>query len=78
LLVKRSQTSLMGFNQKILWLYAHGLSTSDIQAQILGWYSVEVSPTLISNVTEVVMDEVRQWQKRPLEMLYPILYMDCL
>ena len=78
LLVKRGQTSLTGFNEKILWLYAHGLSTRDIQAQILDWYGVEVSPTLISNVTEAVMDEVRQWQNRPLEGLYPILYMDCL
>jgi putative transposase len=78
LLVKRGQTSLTGFNEKILWLYAHGLSTRDIQAQILDWYGVEVSPTLISNVTEAVMDEVRQWQNRPLETLYPILYMDCL
>lgn len=48
LLVKRGQTSLTGFNEKILWLYAHGLSTRDIQAQILDWYGVEVSPTLIS------------------------------
>lgn len=78
LLVKRGQRSLTGFNEKILWLYAHGLSTRDIQAQILDWYGVEVSPQLISNVTEAVMDEVRQWQNRPLEALYPILYMDCL
>lgn len=78
LLVKRYQTSLTGFNEKILWLYAHGLSTRDIQAQILDWYGVEVSPQLISNVTEAVMDEVRQWQNRPLESVYPILYMDCL
>jgi len=78
LLVKRGQTSLSGFNEKILWLYAHGLSTRDIQAQLLDWYGVEVSPQLISNVTEAVMDEVRQWQNRPLEELYPILYMDCL
>src|SRR5258708_38212190 len=67
LLVKRGQTSLTGFNEKILWLYAHGLSTRDIQAQILDWDGVEVSPTLISNVTEAVMDEVRQWQNRHLE-----------
>src|SRR5579883_491271 len=78
LLVKRGQRSLTGFTEKILWLYAHGLSTRDIQAQILDWYGVEVSPQLISNVTEAVMDEVRQWQNRPLEEVYPILYMDCL
>jgi putative transposase len=78
LLVKRGQTSLSGFHEKILWLYAHGLSTRDIQAQILDWYGVEVSPQLISNVTQTVMEEVRQWQNRPLEALYPILYMDCI
>lgn len=77
-LVKKYQTSLTGFNEKILWMYAHGFSTRDIQAQLLEWYGVEVSPTLISNVTEAVMEEVRQWQNRPLEELYPILYMDCL
>ena len=78
LLVKKYQTSLTGFNEKIVWLYAHGLSTRDIQAQIQEWYGVEVSPQLISNVTDAVMDEVRQWQNRPLESLYPIVYMDCL
>jgi len=78
LLVKKYQTSLTGFNEKILWMYAHGLSTRDIQAQLQEWYGVEVSPTLISNVTDAVMDEVRQWQNRPLESLYPIMYMDCL
>src|SRR5712664_839145 len=78
LLVKKYQTSLTGFNEKILWMYAHGFSTRDIQAQLLEWYGVEVSPTLISNVTEAVMDEVRQWQNRPLEVLYPIMYVDCL
>lgn len=78
LLVKKYQTSLTGFNEKILWMYAHGFSTRDIQGQMLEWYGVEVSPTLISNVTEAVMDEVRQWQNRPLETLYPIVYVDCL
>lgn len=76
--VKQYQTSLTGFNEKILWLYAHGLSTRDIGAQIQEWDGVEVSPQLISNVTEAVMNEVRQWQNRPLENLYPIVYMDCL
>jgi putative transposase len=78
LLVKKYQTSLTGFNEKILWLYTHGLSTRDIQAQLQEWYGIEVSPQLISNVTDAVMDEVRQWQNRPLESLYPIMYMDCL
>jgi putative transposase len=63
---------------KILALYARGMTTRDIQAQLQELYGVDVSPTLISNVTEAVMDEVRQWQSRPLEPVYPIIYVDCL
>ena len=77
-LVKKGQTRLEGFDDKILALYARGMTTRDIQAQLQELYGVEVSPTLISNVTEAVMDEVRQWQTRPLESVYPIVYVDCL
>src|SRR3989475_3489769 len=77
-LVKKGQTRLEGFDDKILALYARGMTTRDIQAQLQELYGVEVSPTLISNVTEAVMDEVRQWQTRPLEPVYPIVYVDCL
>jgi putative transposase len=77
-LVKKGQTRLEGFDDKILALYARGMTTRDIQAQVQELYGVDVSPTLISNVTEAVMDEVRQWQSRPLEPVYPIIYVDCL
>jgi len=77
-LVQKGQTRLEGFDDKIITLYARGMTTRDIQAQLQELYGVEVSPTLISNVTEAVMDEVRQWQARPLEALYPIVYFDCL
>jgi len=77
-LVHKGQTRLDGFDDKIIALYARGMTTRDIQAQLHELYGVEVSATLISNVTEAVMDEVRQWQARPLEALYPILYLDCL
>lgn len=77
-LVKKGQTRMVGFDDNILALYARGMTTRDIQAQLQELYGVEVSPTLISNVTEAVMDEVRQWQARPLEPLYPIVYVDCL
>jgi putative transposase len=77
-LIKKGQTRLEGFDEKILALYARGMTTRDIQAQLQELYGVEVSPTLISNVTEAVMDEVRQWQARPLEPVYPIVYVDCL
>jgi putative transposase len=77
-LVRKGQTRLEGFDDKILALYARGMTTRDIQAQLQELYGVEISPTLISNVTEAVMGEVRQWQARPLEPLYPIVYVDCL
>src|SRR5215469_2960308 len=77
-LVKKDQTRLEGFDEKILALYARGMTTRDIQAQLQELYGVEVSPALISNVTEAVMEEVRQWQTRPLEVVYPIVYLDCL
>lgn len=75
-LVQKGQTRLEGFDEKILSLYARGMTTRDIQAQLQELYGVEVSPTLISNVTEAVLDEVRQWQARPLESVYPIVYFD--
>jgi putative transposase len=77
-LVKKGQTRLEGFDEKILAMYARGMTTRDIQAQLQELYGVEVSPALISNVTEAVMEEVRQWQTRPLEAVYPIVYLDCL
>jgi putative transposase len=77
-LVPKGQTRLDGFDDKIIALYARGMTTRDIQAQLQELYGVEVSATLISNVTEAVMDEVRQWQARPLEAVYPIVYLDCL
>jgi putative transposase len=77
-LVQKHQTRLEGFEDKILTLYARGMTTRDIQAQVQDLYGVEVSPTFISNITEAVMDEVRQWQNRPLDQVYPIVYVDCL
>jgi putative transposase len=77
-LVQKGQTRLDGFDEKIIALYARGMTTRDIQAQLQELYGVEVSAALISNVTEAVMDEVRQWQARPLEAVYPIMYLDCL
>jgi putative transposase len=77
-LIQKHQTRLEGFEEKILALYARGMTTRDIQAQVQELYGVEVSPTFISNITEAVMDEVRQWQNRPLDSVYPIIYVDCL
>ncbi|MGI8962792.1 MAG: IS256 family transposase, partial [Bryobacteraceae bacterium] len=67
-----------GFDDKIISMYARGMSTRDIEAHLREIYGVEVSSTLISQVTEEVMDEVRVWQSRPLEPLYMIVYLDAL
>jgi len=77
-LIKKRQRRLEGFDDKVLALYSRGLSTRDIQGQLQELYGAEVSPTLISNVTNAVMDDVRAWQSRPLSAVYPILYFDAL
>jgi len=77
-LVKKRQRRLEGFDDKVLALYSRGLSTRGIQEQLEELYDVEVSPTLISNVTNAVMDDVRAWQSRPLSSVYPILYFDAI
>jgi putative transposase len=66
------------FDDKILGLYARGMSVSDIQSQLHEMYGVNVSTSLISTVTDAVMSEVKTWQSRPLEQVYPILYLDCI
>ncbi len=77
-LVPKGQRRLAGLEQKIIALYARGSSTRDIQAQLQELYGVEISATLISQVTDVVIEEVRQWQSRPLESVYPIVWLDAL
>ncbi len=77
-LVKKRQRRLAGFDDKVISLYARGLSTRDIQGHLQELYGTEVSPTLISAVTDAVLDDLKAWQGRPLEALYPIVYFDCL
>lgn len=77
-IVAKGQTRFQGFDDKILSMYARGMSTREIQGHLEEIYGIEVSPTLISNVTEAVVDEVKAWQSRPLEGLIPILYLDAL
>lgn len=77
-IVGKHQRRFEGFDDKILSMYARGMTTREIQAHLKEIYGVEVSPTLISQVTDEVLDEVQAWQSRPLEPLYPILYMDAL
>jgi putative transposase len=77
-LVKKNQTRFDGFDDKIISLYARGMTQREIQGHLEEIYGVEVSPSLISTVTDAVLDEVRQWQARPLDAVYPILYLDAL
>lgn len=77
-IIKKHQRRFDGFDDAILSLYSRGLSTRDIKAHLEEIYGVEVSPDLISSVTEAVLEEVREWQTRPLEAVYPIVYLDAL
>jgi putative transposase len=77
-LVKKRQRRLQGFDDKVISLYARGMTTREIQGHLQERYGTEVSPTLISAVTEAVIDDLKAWQARPLKAVYPIVYFDCL
>lgn len=77
-LVKKHQARFTSMDDKILWLYAQGMSTRDIVNAFDEWYGADISPTLVSRVTSAVMEQVTEWQSRPLDAIYPIVYLDCL
>jgi putative transposase len=77
-IVGKHQRRFDGFDDKILSMYARGMSTREIQGHLQEIYKVEISPSLISEVTDAVLEEVKEWQSRPLEPLYPLLYLDAL
>ena len=77
-LIKKNQTRITDFDSQILSLYAKGMTTRDIAATFKEMYDADVSHSLISKVTDSVMDEVIAWQNRPLDKVYPILYLDCI
>ncbi len=77
-LIPKHQTRWAGFDDKILSLYARGMTVREIQAHLEEMYGAEVSPSLISSVTDAVVDEVKAWQSRPLDPIYPIVYLDCI
>ena len=77
-LIPKHARRLAGFDDKVLALYARGLSTRDIQKFVEDIYAIEVSPTLISEVTDAVVSEVTAWQTRPLEPMYPVVFFDAL
>jgi hypothetical protein len=73
-IVAKGQTRLDGFDDRIISLYARGLSVREIQAHLQELYGVEVSPDLISRVTDAVLEDVREWQNRPLDPVYPVIF----
>jgi len=77
-IIPKHQTRWDGFDQKILSLYARGMTVREIQSHLEEMYGAEVSPTLISSVTEAIMADAQAWQSRPLDALYPIVYLDCI
>jgi putative transposase len=77
-IVKKGQTRVTGMDEQIRYLYAKGLSTREISDVFEEMYGTEVSPGLVSQVTESVTEQIRQWQARPLDAVYPIVYLDCI
>jgi putative transposase len=77
-IVRKGQRRFQGFDDKILALYSRGLSVRDIEAHLGEIYGVSVGRDLISRVTDAVMEDVRAWQQRPLEDVYPVVFLDCL
>lgn len=77
-LIKKHQTRITQMDSQILSLYAKGMTTREIVATFKEMYDADVSPTLISKVTDAVKEQVSEWQNRQLDALYPIVYMDCI
>jgi putative transposase len=77
-IVPKGETRLDGFDDKIISLYARGMTVREIQGHLRELYAVDVSPDLISRVTDAVLDEVREWQNRPLDAVYPVVFFDAL
>lgn len=77
-LIRKRQVRLPGFDDKVLSLYARGMTTREMQSHLQELYDVEVSPALISKVTDAVLDEVKAWQSRPLDAAWPIVYLDAI
>jgi len=77
-LIAKYQRRLPGFDEKIVSMYARGMSTREIQGHLRELYGLDISPDLVSAVTDAVLDEVAEWQGRPLETFYPLVFLDAL
>jgi transposase-like protein len=78
ILIPKHERRFTGFDDKIIAMYARGMTMREIQGYLLDMYCVEVSPEFISGVTDAVMEEVKVWQTRPLEPMYPVVFFDAL
>jgi len=78
LLIKKGERRLEGFDEKVISMYARGMTVREIQGHLQELYGIEVSPDLISTVTDAVIEEVRDWQGRPLDPIYPVIIFDAL
>jgi len=77
-IVKKKQRRFVSMNDKILFLYAQGMTTREIVETLRELYDTEISATLVSKVTQAVIEQVVEWQSRPLDAIYPIVYLDCI
>jgi len=77
-MVRKGQRRLDGIDKIVIGLYARGMSVRDIRAHLLEIYDVEVSADLISKITDAVLEEVKEWQARPLDRVYPVIFLDAL
>jgi transposase-like protein len=77
-ILNKYQRNIDGLEEKILSLYAHGMSTRDIQEQVKDLYNIEISSELVSKISEKIMPQVNEWQSRPLEAYYPFIFMDAI
>ena len=78
ILIKKYDRTIGPIEDKIISMYAKGMSTRDIQSHVEEIYGIEISPTMVSNITDKILDTVKQWQNRPLEKLYPIVFFDAI
>lgn len=77
-IIKKYETTINGIEDQILGLYAKGMSTRDIESQMQDLYGLDISPTMVSKVTDKIMPLVKEWQSRPLHRVYPIVYLDAI
>lgn len=77
-IVRKGQRRRDGIDKSVIGLYAHGTTVTDIQTHLADIYEVEVSGDLISKITDSVLEEVREWQARPLDRVWPVIFLDAI